>query len=112
MCVERAVETSRPLIDGAHHALIVSVPTTPLVLHADPVRLAQVLTNLLNNAAKYTEPGGRIALEARREGDEAVIVVQDNGLGHRDGPDRARVRPLQPGRAFDRACGGRARASG
>ena len=69
---------------------------------ADPVRLAQVLSNLLNNAAKYTEPGGRIALEARREGDEAVLVVRDNGLGHRDGRDRARVRSFQPGRAFDR----------
>ncbi|KGQ17922.1 PAS protein [Lysobacter dokdonensis DS-58] len=79
--VERAVETSRPLIDTAQHALSVSLPDAPLVLHADPVRLAQVLSNLLNNAAKYTDPGGRITLSARRDDNDAVIVVQDNGLG-------------------------------
>jgi PAS domain S-box-containing protein len=79
--VERAIETSRPLLDAAHHTLAVSMPAESLVLHVDPVRLAQVLSNLLNNAAKYTEPGGRIQLSARREGDEVVLLVQDNGLG-------------------------------
>ena len=71
-----------PLIDAAHHALSCRPAAgRRCALLADPVRLAQVLSNLLNNAAKYTDPGGRIALDARREGDEAVLVVRDNGLG-------------------------------
>src|SRR5262249_37147400 len=53
----------------------------PVVVDADPVRLTQVLSNLLNNAAKYTQEGGHITLDAARDGDEVVVVVRDNGLG-------------------------------
>ncbi|HEU5182006.1 MAG TPA: ATP-binding protein, partial [Candidatus Polarisedimenticolia bacterium] len=79
--VRTAVETSRPLIDAARHRLTIDLPPEPLVLEADLVRLAQVLTNLLNNAAKYTENEGRILLAARREGGQVVIAVRDNGRG-------------------------------
>ena len=79
--VDRAVETSRPLLDERKHTLKLSVPNQPLPIKADPVRLAQVLANLLNNAAKYTEPGGKIDLELIRSGSEAVFSVRDNGLG-------------------------------
>jgi PAS domain S-box-containing protein len=79
--VRSAIETSRPLIDAAHHHLVVRLPTDALVVEADPVRLAQVLSNLLNNAAKYTEDGGQISLGARRDGAEVVISVRDSGIG-------------------------------
>ena len=79
--VDRAVETSRPLLDERKHTLKLSVPNQPLPIKADPVRLAQVLANLLNNAAKYTEPGGTIELELIRSGSEAVFSVCDNGVG-------------------------------
>jgi len=79
--VERAVESSRPQIDAGRHELVVELPAAELQLQADPVRLAQALSNLLNNAAKYTDTGGRIRLAARREGDELVIEIQDNGIG-------------------------------
>ncbi len=79
--VRSAVDTSRPLIEAAHHALTLDLPAEPVVVVADPVRLAQVVANLLNNAAKYTDDGGRISLAARREGEDAVIVVGDSGIG-------------------------------
>ena len=76
-----AIETSQPAIDGARHAFSVSLPTQALTLQADKVRLTQVFANLLNNAAKYTDRGGRIWLDARRDGDMAVITVRDTGIG-------------------------------
>ena len=79
--IAAAVETSRPLIDSGHHELTVTMPREALLLDADPTRLAQVFSNLLNNAAKYTDPGGRISIEARREGDGAVVTVSDSGMG-------------------------------
>jgi CheY-like chemotaxis protein len=79
--VQSAVETSRPLLEAAGHQLGVHLPDEAIVLEADPVRLAQVLTNLLNNAAKYTDPGGRIWLSARREVANLVLSVRDNGVG-------------------------------
>jgi PAS domain S-box-containing protein len=79
--VESALETSRPLIEQSGHRLTVSLPDSPLMLDADPTRMAQVLSNLLNNAAKYTDGGGTIVLTARRQGHEALIEVQDDGIG-------------------------------
>ena len=79
--VRSAIETSRPLIDAAHHQLALSLPTEPLTLEGDPVRLAQVLSNLLNNAAKYTAEWGQIRLAARRERSSVVVSVRDNGMG-------------------------------
>ncbi len=76
-----ALETSRPLIEKAHHDVVTSLPLDPLEVDADPVRLAQVFGNLINNAVKYTEPGGRIVFSARRERGDAVISVRDDGAG-------------------------------
>ena len=79
--VATAVETSASLIDAGGHKLSVEVPSEPLPMDADPTRIAQVVSNLLNNAAKYTPPGGRIALKVRVEGQEAVLGVTDTGVG-------------------------------
>jgi CheY-like chemotaxis protein len=79
--VADAVETARPVIDAKGHALSISLPAGPVSLDADPTRLAQALVNLLNNAAKYADPGGRIDLTAMRDGTEAVVVVRDSGVG-------------------------------
>jgi signal transduction histidine kinase len=79
--VERAVETARPLIESREQALSLSLPPEPLWLEADPTRLEQVLVNLLNNAAKYTEPGGRIRVEVERDAGKAVVRVRDTGVG-------------------------------
>jgi CheY-like chemotaxis protein/anti-sigma regulatory factor (Ser/Thr protein kinase) len=79
--VRNAVETSQPHIQAGKHRLDVSLPGEPLWLEGDPVRLTQVLGNLVNNAAKYTDIGGTITLSARRDGDEAVLSVRDTGCG-------------------------------
>jgi PAS domain S-box-containing protein len=79
--IRNAVETSEPLIYEGKHRLSVSLPDELLWLDGDPVRLAQILANLLNNAAKYTDDGGDLAVLARRDGDTAVITVRDNGRG-------------------------------
>ena len=81
--VEAALESARPLADAKGHELIASVADPAALLLADPVRIAQVLSNLLNNAAKYTDPGGRIAIEVRPEGEVMRFVVTDNGIGIR-----------------------------
>ena len=79
--VESAVETARPLINEKGHRLDVALPSEPLLLDADPVRMSQVLSNLLANAAKYTDTGGRIGLSARIDGRQLCIEVKDSGIG-------------------------------
>lgn len=79
--VATAVETSGSLVEAGGHQLTVELPQDPLPMNADPTRIAQVVSNLLNNAAKYTPPGGRIALKVARDGDEAVLSVRDTGIG-------------------------------
>jgi PAS domain S-box-containing protein len=79
--VARAVETAQPVVEAEGHRLTVSLPPEPLWLDGDLVRLAQVVGNLINNAAKYTEGGGTIRVAADREGNEAVLRVRDTGIG-------------------------------
>jgi signal transduction histidine kinase len=79
--VHAALEASRPLMSAAAHQLELDLPAEPIPVLADPVRLSQVLSNLVNNAAKYTPDGGRIRVSARRERDRAVLRVRDNGIG-------------------------------
>ncbi|MDP9109728.1 MAG: ATP-binding protein [Pseudomonadota bacterium] len=87
-----AVETSMPLIDASKHHLTVSIAAGPLVVEVDPERISQVVSNLLNNAAKYTPEGGAIALNVSREGSEVVVAVTDNGIG---------IAPQSIGTVFD-----------
>jgi PAS domain S-box-containing protein len=78
---EAALETSRPALEAGRHRLVTHLPAAGAVLDGDTTRLAQVLSNLLNNAAKYTAPGGVIELHADQVGAEAVVAVLDNGMG-------------------------------
>src|SRR5262249_55324357 len=79
--VGRAIETSRPLIDARKHQLTVSFPPDPMQVEGDLTRLSQVISNLLDNAAKYTEEGRNIWLSAEKSGGQVVIRVKDDGVG-------------------------------
>jgi signal transduction histidine kinase/ActR/RegA family two-component response regulator len=79
--IDAAVETARPLIDSRLHELELVTPSAPILMHADPLRVSQVVANLLTNAAKYTDPHGHIRLLATLDGEEVVIEVSDNGIG-------------------------------
>jgi PAS domain S-box-containing protein len=79
--VQNALETTRPLMEERGHALSIRLPAQPVMLEADPTRLAQVFANLLTNAAKYTEIGGQITLHARCERQQVVVAVRDTGIG-------------------------------
>jgi CheY-like chemotaxis protein len=107
VAVGSAVEMASPLLEERAHRLVVEVPPAGLTVHADEVRLAQVIANLLTNAAKYTEPGGLITVRARRDGDRATLSVRDTGAGI--GPELLpRVFDLfvQGARTLERAQGG------
>jgi PAS domain S-box-containing protein len=79
--VNHAAESARPLMDARKHDFSVSLPTEPIWIEADPARLEQVVVNLLNNAAKYTDTGGLIRMTVSQEGEDAVVRVRDNGIG-------------------------------
>jgi PAS domain S-box-containing protein len=77
----QALDTSRPLIEAKHHTLDIHLPAEPVWIDADPARLAQIMANLLNNAAKYTDQGGHIRFSVEPEETEVRIRVRDNGIG-------------------------------
>ena len=79
--LKAAIESSKPLIERFSHTFEVHLPSEPALLDADSERLTQVFMNLLTNAAKYTDPGGRIYLEANVQGDEVTVSVKDTGTG-------------------------------
>src|SRR5262245_10574091 len=79
--VSSALETSKPIIEQAGHELILTLPADPIIVEADATRLAQVFAILLNDAAKYTEKGGRIWLTVIRKDDEVLVSVKDTGVG-------------------------------
>ena len=96
--VARGVETARPLIDAQKHELAVSLPEEPVWLEADPVRIAQVIANLLNNAAKYNDKPGHILLSAERQGRGGRRAGAGRRHRHRQGLVAAGLRPVHPGR--------------
>ncbi|MFZ6876588.1 sensor histidine kinase, partial [Undibacterium sp. Di27W] len=79
--ITAALETSRPMIDQQGHELTVSLPDDPIFVEGDPIRLAQVVSNLLNNSAKYTNHGGQIRVTVLCDSKEVVLTVSDNGIG-------------------------------
>ncbi|OGA72373.1 MAG: hypothetical protein A3G81_24585 [Betaproteobacteria bacterium RIFCSPLOWO2_12_FULL_65_14] len=105
--IQHSVETARTLLDSKKHNLFLNLPSTPIWVHGDFARLAQVVGNLLNNGAKYTADGGVIELSAAADRGEAVITVRDNGIGI-DGTLLPHVFELftQGERSLDRSQGG------
>jgi PAS domain S-box-containing protein len=83
--LEHAVDAIAPMCESRGLRLTVHPPDRTLVVHADPLRFAQVVSNLLNNACKFTPPGGEIVLSAAGDGDQAVVTVRDTGMGIPDG---------------------------
>jgi signal transduction histidine kinase len=105
--IRQAVETSRPFIESRKHNLMLSVPEEPIRLEGDFTRLTQVVVNLLNNAAKYTDEGGRIALTVEQRNDQAILCVRDSGIGiTQDMLPRVFDLYAQSERALGRAQGG------
>ena len=105
--VAGAVEASLPLIEAAGHQLSVDLPQEPLMLEADPTRLGQVVSNLLNNAARYTPRSGRIDLAVRRDANQVLLTVTDTGVGiARESLEPAFEMFTQIGRTTERAQGG------
>ena len=79
--VTSALEATRPLVDERHQTVSVTLPPVPLNVQADPARLEQIIVNVLNNASRYTAPGGRISVTVAEEGSEAVLRIRDTGIG-------------------------------
>ena len=76
-----AVETSRPVLESKNHELVIDIPAGRIMVHADVTRLVQVFANLLNNAAKYSDPGSRVSLAAQVDDDHVLVSVRDTGVG-------------------------------
>ncbi|CAK0754508.1 polar amino acid transport system substrate-binding protein [Gammaproteobacteria bacterium] len=105
--VTRALEQTRPLLEEARHRLQSRFPAQPLTVEADPIRLAQVVGNLLTNSAKYTDPGGMIWITVTEEAGQAVVRVRDNGIGiPSDLLPRVFDMFIQAEQGLDRARGG------
>ena len=109
--VARAIEISRPAIDARRHELVLDLADEPLTIEGDRTRLVQIVGNILHNATKFMEPGGRIVLRVAREGGSAVFTVKDDGIGIPADRIEPGVRPVhagpwhggrRPGRARDR----------
>src|SRR5262249_55959188 len=79
--IRQAVEISKPFIDSFGHDLAITIPSDPLIINGDALRLSQVFCNLLNNAAKYMNPQGQIWITVRQEDENVVISVKDTGIG-------------------------------
>jgi signal transduction histidine kinase/CheY-like chemotaxis protein len=79
--IRQAAETCRPMAECARHEITLTLPPQPLYLNADPIRLTQVFSNLLDNACKFTKDAGRISLSVERQGSDVVVAVKDNGIG-------------------------------
>jgi signal transduction histidine kinase len=105
--VEAGVETARPILDAKRHRLSIDMPRELTYMSVDPLRIAQVLSNLLTNAAKYTDPEGVIRVIARRTSDSVIIQVIDNGIGIApDAPPRIFQMFSQVAATQDRSDGG------